>query len=325
MKTVTLITTGGTIASVPTGGSVNAALAGARLMQSLHDRPEGITCHIEDFEARGSYAMDLPTVHRLCQKIEAVLADDTVAGVVVSHGTDTMEESALLADLLVASPKPVIFTGAQRHAGEPDSDGPRNLADAIRCAAADALRGYGTMIVFEGEIHAARNVTKTHTSRVDSFRSPGLGKLGDVDRGKIYLSRSPRPRLNLRAPRLEERVELMLLGLGTSPRYLDFCQAEGAAGIVIAGFGRGNAPRGFAEAIARLSEARIPVVITSRCPEGRTAAIYGGDSGAVTLRDAGAILGGDLSPIKARLLLSVLLGGGASLADIASTIEKSVA
>lgn len=313
MKKVTLIATGGTIASTAdsTGGPVNAGLAGERLLEALHERPGGIGVQVENFEAVGSYALDLETVHRLCARIDAVLADDGVDGVVVTHGTDTMEESAFLADLQVTSDKPVVFTGAQRHAGAPDTDGPRNIADAIRCAACDGLHGQGAVILFEGDIHAARDVSKEHSSRVDTFRSIGLGKLGEVDDGKVYLYRRTVARQTVRAPRLDPEVELLLLGLGSGPDYLDYCATAGKTGIVLAAFGRGNAPRGFAERIARLTARGVPVVVASRCAEGRTLPVYGNDSGGRTLEDAGVIFAGSLSPIKARLLLSALLGAGA--------------
>lgn len=313
MKTVILIATGGTIASTAdsAGGPVNAGVAGARLLETLHERPEAIDVRVEDFEAVGSYALDLETVHRLCARIDACLADDAVDGVVVTHGTDTMEESAYLADVLVTSDKPVVFTGAQRHADAPDTDGPRNIGDAIRCAACEGLKGQGAVILFEGDIHAARDVTKVHTSRVDTFRSPGLGKLGEVDGGSVHLYRRITARRTLAAARLDPGVELILLGLGSSPDYLDFCAASGKSGIVLAAFGRGNAPRGFAARIARLTAKGVPVVVASRCSEGRTLPVYGRDSGGRTLEDAGVIFAGDLSSIKARLLLSALLGAEA--------------
>lgn len=313
MKNVTLIATGGTIASTAekAGGPVNAGLAGARLLNTLHEQPDGICVQVEEFEAVGSYALDLETVHRLCVHIDVCLADDDVDGVVVTHGTDTMEESAFLADLLVSSDKPVVFTGAQRHAGVSDTDGPRNIADAIRCAACDGLKGQGTVILFEGDIHAARDVTKAHTSRVDTFRSLGLGKIGEVDAGLVYLYRRAPARQTLAAPRLDPHVELMLLGLGSSPSFLDYCASAGKSGIVLAAFGRGNAPRGFANRISRLTAAGVPVVVASRCSEGRTLPVYGKDSGGRTLEEAGVVFAGNLAPIKARLLLSALLGAEA--------------
>ncbi|MBN9888008.1 asparaginase [Salipiger abyssi] len=325
-KIVVLIATGGTIASTEdaTEGAVNATLSGGDLLARLHDRPEGVSIREEAFGTLGSYALDLETVHRLCRRIAVALEQPEVAGVVVTHGTDTMEESAYLSDILVASEKPVVFTGAQRHAGEPDTDGPRNIGDAIRCAASEALKGCGTVILFEGDIHAARDVSKTHTSRVDAFRSAGLGKLGEVDGGEVYLYRRPIQGVHIATKRLESRIALMLLGLGSSPEYLDFCLQNGTKAVVLAAFGRGNAPRGFADAVRRLSTHNIPVIVASRCPEGRTLPVYGRDSGGSSLAAAGAYFSGSLSPIKARLLMSALLGAGVTSAELATKFREAV-
>ncbi|MCA0044800.1 asparaginase [Celeribacter litoreus] len=315
MKNVTLIATGGTIASAAdkSAGAVNAGLTGETLLASLHTPLDGIEVTVENFEAAGSYALDLDTIRRLCVRIDEVLADERVDGVVVTHGTDTMEESAFLAWLLVASDKPVVFTGAQRHAGQPDTDGPRNIFDAICAAASGALTGVGAVILFEGDIHGGRYVTKAHTSRVDTFRSVGHGKLGEVDHGTVYLySRPAHDRIPLSTDALDPDVELIAMGLGTTPRLMTLAAEAGASGFVLSAFGRGNAPKGFAAATADLVARDIPVVVASRCHEGRTMAIYGKDSGGVTLVGNGAVLAGDLSAVKARLLLSALIGSGLS-------------
>lgn len=320
MKHITLLATGGTIASArEASGAVNAGLTGETLLASLHAPLDGITVTVENFEAAGSYALDLATIHRLCARIDALLASDAVDGLVVTHGTDTMEESAFLAWLLVQSQKPVVFTGAQRHAGQPDTDGPRNIHDALTAAASDRLTGLGAVILFEGDIHGARYVSKTHTSRVDTFRSPGHGKLGEIDGGTVYIySRPAAPRQPIRASAIDPNVELIALGLGSTPRYLDWAGANGASGIVLSAFGRGNAPKGFAASTARLTGAGLPVIVASRCAEGRTLPVYGNDSGGVTLVQSGAVLAGDLSPIKARLTLAVMLGAGYDQARIAA-------
>lgn len=320
MKNILLIATGGTIASArEASGAVNAGLTGETLLASLHAPLPGIAVRVENFQAAGSYALDLATIHRLCRRIDEVLAGEDVDGIVVTHGTDTMEESAFLAWLLVRSDKPVVFTGAQRHAGQPDTDGPRNIHDAITAAASPALTGIGAVILFEGDIHAARHVAKTHSSRVDTFRSAGHGKLGEIDGGRVYLYSRPAPaRGPIQTPNLDPDVELIALGLGSTPRYLEWAGANGASGIVLSAFGRGNAPKGFAAATAALTASGIPVIIASRCAEGRTLAVYGNDSGGCTLVEAGGILAGDLSAVKARLALSAMLGAGYDLPRIAA-------
>ncbi len=314
MTHVTLIATGGTIASTQAahGGPVSASVSGKDLLATLRTVPVGIGVTVDEFCNLGSNALDLATVHELLARIRTALAVPDCAGVVVTHGTDTMEESAFLSDILVDSPKPVVFTGSQRHASEPDTDGPHNMRDALIVAASPLARGLGTLILFEGDVHAARDVTKTHTSRVDTFRSPGVGKLGEVDCGAFYLYRRPVVRRTLPDQGLEERVELIKLCLGARPDYLEWCAANGTRGVIIEAFGRGNAPRGFAKAVERLVSRGTTVVITSRCPEGRTALIYGADGGAITLAEAGALFAEHLSGVKARLLLCALLGANAA-------------
>ncbi|MDP2780347.1 asparaginase [Devosia sp.] len=311
MKRVVIVSTGGTIASGKTSDhSVIADRNGATLIATLQDPLDGIALEVDDFRSVGSYALDLPTVHQLVGVVRAHLARADCDGVVVTHGTDTMEETAFVCDLLIASDKPVVFTGAQRHADMPNTDGPRNIADAVRVAAAPIACGLGTVVVFEGDIHAACSVSKTHTSRVDTFRSAGYGKLGEVDNAVVHIGRRPQRRV-FADMGLVEGVELIKPGLGSTTAYLDFCASSGVPGVVIEAFGRGNAPRGYAGAVSRLVNGGSHVVIASRCAEGRTLSVYGGDSGATTLGAAGAIFAGELPAIKARLLLSVLMAAGA--------------
>ncbi len=321
MKRVVVVSTGGTIASGASGkgdGAVITNRKGAALMATLHDPLDGIAIEVDDFTSVGSYALDLPTVHRLIGVIAAHLRRDDCDGVVVTHGTDTMEETAFVAELLIDSDKPVVFTGAQRHADMADTDGPRNIADAVRVAADPAARGIGAVVVFEGDIHAARTVSKTHTSRVDTFRSAGYGKIGEIDSGVVFIERRVQRHV-FPDMGLAEGVELVKPGLGSSAAYLDFCASAGVSGVVIEAFGRGNVPPGYADAVARLVKSGVPVIVTSRCPEGRTLALYGGDGGATSLAAAGAVFAGELSAIKSRLLLSVLLAAGAGPDTISET------
>lgn len=325
MKNVTLIATGGTIASAPdkSAGAVNAGLNGESLLQSLHEPLDDIAVSVVNFDAAGSYALDLETIFNLCRRIDDVLSDENVDGVVVTHGTDTMEESAFLAWLLVKSDKPVVFTGAQRHAGFPDTDGPRNIHDAICAAASPDLTGVGAVILFEGDIHGARYVTKAHTSRVDAFRSVGHGKLGEVDHGQVHIYTRPARARPVRTPvRLDPNVELVALGLGSTPMLMKLAADHGASGIVLSAFGRGNAPKGFAQATADLTGKGVPVIVASRCYEGRTRPVYGKDSGGVTLMESGALFAGDISAVKARLLLSALLGAGLSGDELAKAVQS---
>ena len=245
MRKVSLLTTGGTIASrrSETTGHVVAAIGGAQLRTMLHDPLDGIALEVEEFCNIGSYAFDLPLAFELARRINARLADPACDGIVVTRGTDTMEESAYLADVLLASDKPVVFTGAQRAADQPDTDGPRNIADAVRLAAAPAARGLGAMICFEQQFHAARDVTKTHTSRVDTFQSADYGELGEIDGQRVVVYRRPALRRTYARTSIETNVELIKLGIGATDGYLRYAAGHGARAIVIEGFGLGNAPR----------------------------------------------------------------------------------
>jgi L-asparaginase len=305
---VVVLSTGGTIASRVdrTRDVVVSTDTGDELLARLGALAPDVEVAAEQFCNLGSFRMDLETAYALARRAATILADAAVAGVVVTHGTDTMEESAYLVDLISASDKPIVFTGAQRHADEPDGDGPRNLADAIRVAAAPQARGLGTLILFEQEFHAARDATKTHASRVGTFASAEHGKLGEVDAGRVIVQRHPAQRRHFTTDRVETRVDLVKLVMGADDRFVRCAMQGGARGIVLEAFGRGNATPAVAAAVRDAVAQGIVVVVTSRCPQGRVMPIYG-DGGGKDLAAAGAVFAGDLSGIKARILLSVLL------------------
>ena len=309
MGRIVLVTTGGTIASRhdQERGFTVASVGGDDLRRTLYDRLEGIDLAVDDFCNIGSFAVDLPLAFDLATRINRHLTDPEVRGVVVTHGTDTMEESAYLADLLLRSEKPVVFTGAQRSADAPDTDGPRNIAEAIRIAHAEATRGLGAMIAFEQDFHAARDVTKTHASRVDTFASGEHGKLGEIDGERVAVYRRPVLRRNFEADRVEPAVELVKMVMGSSGQLIRYAVQGGAKAIVLEGFGRGNATPAAAVVIRDVIAEGTPVIVTSRCPQGRVRPIYG-NGGAADLDRAGAIFAGDLSGTKARVLAAVLLG-----------------
>lgn len=317
MARIDLITTGGTIASLRNAllDETVAALPADRLRELLPVRNLGAEVHIDAMMSVNSCAMSLQQSFAVAMRIQAHLADTDCIGVVVTHGTDTMEESAYLADLLVTSDKPVVFTGAQRSADAPDADGPANLADALTLAASPLGRGIGVVVVFDGQIHAARDVTKFHTSRLGTFVSLSHGKLGEIDAGEVHVSRRPMSRPGLRAARIEDRVDLLTMTLGADDRLLRYAAASGAKAVVLQAFGRGNANPAVASAVADIVAAGVPVIVTSRCPDGFVRPIYG-NGGGKDLQKAGAIFAGDLAGAKARILAAVLLGDDRSMAEI---------
>jgi len=319
---VVLLATGGTIASRydPKLGSTVASQRADELLRTLPQVADVAELEVHDLATIPSYEMDLQFAFDLAGRIRDTLSRPEIAGVVVTHGTDTMEETCYLADLLLDSDKPAVFTGAQRAHDDPQSDGPSNLLNALRVAASPLARGLGAVICFNATLHAARDVTKVHASAVETFQSYEHGALGEVDGNTVVIHRRPVLRRSFRIDRLEQRVELFRLVLGVELDGLEAAIGRGVAGLVIEAFGRGNGPSRLAEIIRRATRKNIPVLITSRCPAGRVQPVYGGGGGGRDLADAGAIFAGDLKGPKARLLLMVLLSGTESGTPIAQTV-----
>ena len=310
---VRIITTGGTIASridPVTGGAIPAVTAQELVALSPALRDGAVEIRVTEFGLLQSWNIGPEVMVRLAALVSESLHDDSVAGVVVTHGTDTMEETAFALDLLVASDKPVVVTGAMRNAGDPEFDGPRNLAAAVRVAAHEESRGRGAMVVMNGEIHAARFVTKTHTTAFETFASPGTVPLGVVDDASLWFGWKPDPLPGLFVGQAETRVYLVKMAAGMGDLLLSALVQARVAGVVIEGSGAGNVADTWHEPIADLIALGIPVVLVSRCPTGRIEAAYGGHGGGRTLRTLGVIDGGSLSGPKARVALSLALGCG---------------
>lgn len=305
MVSILHIATGGTIAATQgADGSVVPTLSGDSLFAGL-TFPAHIKVTTLGFAAKGSNLLTLPMIHDLAKVIARELPHHD--GVVITHGTDTMEETAFALEILLSPEKPVVLTGAQRNAEARDADGPRNLADAVIAAADPQMHGIGVVVLFEGDIHAARRVRKVHASRTDAFRSGDFGKLGAVDEGRLSLTARPArlPALGLAHAPVEVAFVASAMGLG--PELLDFIATTKAHGVVVQGMGRGNFPEGWGASVGRLVDLGKPVVITSRCTEGHVAPIYGDEGGGTQMAEMGALFGGDLNSFKMRVLLSFLL------------------
>lgn len=305
---VMLIGTGGTIASRfdPELGRTVASARGQDLLAQVPQLSEIAEIEVDDFATVSSFDITVGTAHDLARRINRHLARAEVAGAVITHGTDTMEESCWLADLLLASDKPAVFTGAQRAHDDPTPDGPNNILGATRTAACEEARGLGALICFADQIHAARDVTKVSASALATFQSYDKGALGEIDGGRLVVHRRPARRRVFDVEQLEARVPLIRLCLGFDPWLVEAALDHGARGLVIEAFGRGNGPAALVPIVKRAVAGGVAVVIVSRCPTGRVEPIYG-KGGGKDLADAGAIFAGDLKGPKARLLLMVLL------------------
>jgi len=313
---VVVVSTGGTIAMRPdpATGKLVPAVGGDELVELLA-WPEAPPLELDDFAQVPSFdvhgELALALARRVCEQANR----PGIAGVVVTHGTDTMEESVYLVDRLLDSDVPVVLTGAQRGADQADSDGPRNFRDAIRAAAADEARGRGAMIGFAGELHAAREVRKVHTSALRAFGSPGYGPIGHVDGEQVVFRRRPERRPPLPAPERMARVDLIRLYAGSDSRFLRASVESGAQAIVLEATGRGNANDQVVEGVREAVAAGLPVVVCSRCVEGRVEPVYGRGGGR-DLADAGALFAGDLAGPKVRVLLQLALAADLDAATV---------
>jgi L-asparaginase len=310
---VAMIATGGTIAMKidPVRNAPVPAISGEDLLATVPDISKHARIEVNNLSNVPSDYMDPPRWVALTRAVQDTLARPEVAGVVVSHGTDTLEETAWWLDLTVASDKPVVLIGAQRNASEPDFDGPRNLLNAVRIATDPASAGKGVVLAMNNQINAARDVTKTHTTNVETFQSGQWGLLGAVDPDRVVWARAPlrRQHVPVRSDAMP-RVEIIAMYGGADGQLVRAAIEQGARGVVVQGLGMGNVNQPMFAAIKDAIGRGVPVVVASRVPEGRVLPSYGFEGGGRTLADAGAVMADDLSPQKARILLMLLLQEG---------------
>mgnify|MGYP006277767111 CR=1 FL=1 len=311
-RKVVLLSTGGTIEMVGTDSGLDIRPGRSGLPAGGNVVPSGVAVEHRQLFSLPSPHMTPRRMRRLVGAIEEQRAREDVCGVVVTHGTDTLEESAFLADVLLAPGKPVAFTAAMRSASELGVDGPRNVMGAIRTVCTSEFHNLGVTVVLNDEVHSALRVTKTYTSNVSSFASPGYGPLGYVDEDRVLLRRRPAVSLDLSpyADGLEERVALVKLAAGYGAEQLSAAVDGGSRGVALEAFGRGNASPEVAREVKRAADSGVVVGISSRCYMGRVLGVYGYGGGGADLQRRGAVMAGDLPGHKLRLLLMVCLGAG---------------
>jgi len=330
---IAVFTLGGTIAMMTEPGSPGAApvLGASQLLGSvpgLAGLPASPVLH--DFRQLPSSALTIGDVIALSGAIAAELAAGC-AGAVVVQGTDTIEETSFLLDLLHRGDQPVVVTGAMRTRDAAGADGPANMLAAIQAAASPELAGLGVLVVFADEIHAARHVRKAHATSIGAFVSPSAGPVGHVIEGRVrLLARPVRPVVSLPdrpgtaggAPAV--RVGLVTMTLGDDGAMLRAAADAGVLdGLVVAGFGAGHVPPGVAEVLYELAS-RMPVVIASRTGAGTVLeGTYGWVGSEIDLTSRDVISAGFLDPPKARLLLHLLVSRGATRADVVAAFAAA--
>lgn len=312
MEKVLLIATGGTIAMrKDETGKVVPAVSGHELLESLPELSQQADWEICDFSNVASCNMDPTQMRTLALEVERHFSlDPLLKGIIITHGTDTLEETAYFLDVAINDHRPVILTASQRDASESDSDGPRNLSNAMRIALDPRAVDRGVVIALNEEIHAARDVRKLHTNHVDAFNSGDKGALGSIDTGEVIWHRKPERTVKLGIQKTLAKVAICKVYTGMPSNILRTMIQDDTEAFVIEAFGRGNLPPILMQEISEIVAMGVPVVITSRCLFGRTAPVYGYPGGGADLERVGAWFSADLSTEKVRLFLSIALGQG---------------
>ena len=321
MSKLLLIATGGTIASRPTPDGVTVVLSGAEVLRTVPRASLdaiGVDVDVVDMAQGASWNLPPVAMLRVVAAAREALDSRGYDGVVITHGTDVLEETAFLAYLLGAG---VVVTGAMRNDGETGADGPRNLADAFAVAAAGEAVSRGALVVMNGEVHSARWVTKTDTSSPATFRSPAAMPLGRVDAGGGVTFTVPRavpPRPPVVELSIEPAVAVVPAHGGVDGGIIAWHLDRGVRGLVVVGTGAGNVNEALVPGVEAAIASGIPVVVASRAPTGAVAPVYGGPGGHASLARAGVIGSGDLGWVKSRIALMVALADNPDPSAVAS-------
>ncbi len=272
---------------------------------------------------------NLPSPHmtsqlmlELSNLVQKLLDRDDISGVVITHGTDTLEETAYFLDLTLNSDKPVVVTGAMRSSDELGYDGPFNLATSICTAISDSAKNRGVLVCFNSELHSAKEVTKRNSMALNAFSTPNFGPIGIVDNNRVIFYRENSKSTHVKINSTEKDVALIKCVSGMDSKFIDFVIDNGYKGVVIEALGRGNVPPLMVEGIKRAIKKGIPVVMVSRCFEGRVFESYGYLGGGKNLREYGVIFGDVLSGQKARIKLLVAVNHKDNLMKIREIFEK---
>ena len=325
-KRIALFALGGTISMLvdPDTGAAVPKLPGGDLVSKVPGIERIAAVDVFDVALVGGSQVTPELVFQLKNRVEAALKPPSdYDGAVITQGTDTVEEASYMMDLLLRTEKPVVHTAAMRNNSETGADGLRNIASAVRVAASDEAYGKGVLVVANDEVYSAADVTKLHTLNNATFKAPGRGPLGYVlhEKGKVVFFHACLIRQKIDTDKFALGVPIVKFGFGLEPDLLWSALNAGVPGIVLEGAGAGNFPESVEQAIEAAVVRGVPVVLTSRCPEGFISDIYGYPGAGKKLTSRGAILGQGLSSVKARVKLMLALGYTRNVATIRSLFE----
>ena len=306
-KKILVLHTGGTI-SMQADASGAVVTSSDNPMNHVSNPLEGIQVHTLDF-------FNLPSPHikpkhmlALYQKIKEEAAN--YDGVVITHGTDTLEETAYFLDTMEVPHMPIVLTGAMRSSNELGSDGVYNYLSALRVASDDKAADKGVLVVMNDEIHAAKYVTKTHTTNVSTFQTPTHGPLGLIMKQEILYFKTAEPRVRFDLDHIQGLVPIISAYAGMTDELIDMLDLEQLDGLIIQAFGAGNIPKETAEKLESLLQKGIPVALVSRCFNGIAEPVYAYQGGGVQLQKSGVFFVKELNAQKARLKLLIALNAG---------------
>ena len=306
-KKILVLHTGGTI-SMQADASGAVVTSQDNPMNHVTNPLEGIEVHALDF-------LNLPSPHikpkhmlALYHKIKEEA--DNYDGVVITHGTDTLEETAYFLDTMEIPHMPIVLTGAMRSSNELGSDGVYNYLSALRVASDDKAADKGVLVVMNDEIHAAKYVTKTHTTNVSTFQTPTHGPLGLIMKQEILYFKTAEPRVRFDLDCIQGLVPIISAYAGMTDELIDMLDLEQLDGLVIQAFGAGNVPKETAQKLENLLQKGIPVALVSRCFNGIAEPVYAYQGGGVQLQESGVLFVKELNAQKARLKLLIALNAG---------------
>ncbi len=322
---VVIIFTGGTISMTvdPRIGAAIPSLSSEEIMSLVTNIDKYAETESITFSKLPGPHIDIQLMMDLQKLVVENLERDDVDGVIITHGTDTLEETAYLLDLTSNSSKCVVVVGAMRNSSELGYDGPSNLAAAVCTAISPDSKNKGVLVVMNNEVNAASEATKSNTLSLDTFKSLEFGPLGIVDNDEVIYHRQIINRQYIPTQSVETKVDLIKCVAGMDSRFLKYSVDTGARGIVIEALGRGNVPPTMLDGIEYAIKNNVAIVMVSRCPTGRVLDTYGYEGAGRTLRNMGVILGGDLPGQKARIKLMLALTVTEDLNTLKEIIENN--
>ncbi|WP_172926147.1 asparaginase [Streptococcus sp. 3613] len=306
-KKILVLHTGGTI-SMQADASGAVVTSSDNPMNHVSNPLEGIQVHALDFFNLPSPYIKPKHMLALYQKIKEEA--DNYDGVVITHGTDTLEETAYFLDTMKIPHMPIVLTGAMRSSNELGSDGVYNYLSALRVASDDKAADKGVLVVMNDEIHAAKYVTKTHTTNVGTFQTPTHGPLGLIMKQEILYFKTAEPRVRFDLDHIQGLVPIISAYAGMTDELIDMLDLEHLDGLIIQAFGAGNIPKETAEKLESLLQKGIPVALVSRCFNGIAEPVYAYQGGGVQLQKSGVFFIKELNAQKARLKLLIALNAG---------------